>query len=237
MHKAIFALTLVIASIVGAFVYMPAHTAAEGNSSIVVQPIAGPTVAEKITDRAKTSWPWYVTRASGLVAAVSLVLLLISGIGQVTGYMFKFLEPLTAWASHRALGIVFGVSVLLHIIVLLFDHFAPFTLAQVLIPWLSDYKPVTLFGLHLGSLYVTLGVLAFYCVIAIMLTSYIWIEKKPTIWKLTHLLSYLVMILIFFHALMLGTDLAHGIFRWAWILSGYCIVALIVHRLYRARTT
>lgn len=209
----------------------------EAQSTIIVKNVTGPSVADKFSERAKASWPWYVTRASGLVAAVSLVILMLSGIGQVTGFMFKFLEPLTAWATHRALGIIFGVSVLVHIGVLLFDHFAPFSLFQLLIPWLSDYKPVTLLGFKLGSLWVAFGVFAFYGVIAIVLTSYIWIEKKPTYWKLVHLASYFVLLLVFFHALFLGTDLAHGIFRALWLFAGYALVGLIVHRLYRARTT
>jgi predicted ferric reductase len=202
-----------------------------------VQPIAGPSVGEKLATRTKASWPWYVTRASGMVAAVSLVILLLSGIGQVTGYTFRFLEPLTAWATHRALGITFAVAVFLHIFALLFDHFAPFTIWQLLIPWLSNYKPATIFGFHVGTIYVALGVLAFYGVVIVMISSFVWLEKKPALWKLLHLLSYIIMLFVFIHALFLGTDLVHGTFRWVWIVSGYILVAATVHRLYRARTT
>lgn len=234
MHKLFFAILLIVSFFTLASM-TPQISQAQG--TIVVKNITGPSVADKLTERARASWPWYVSRASGIVAAIALAMLIISGIGQVTGYMFKFLEPLTSWATHRALGIIFGISILVHIAVLLFDHFAPFGITQLLIPWLSEYKPVTILGVNLGSLWVALGVLAFYGVIAIMLTSYVWIEKKSTYWKLTHLLSYFVLLLVFFHALFLGTDLAHGFFRWAWLLLGYLFVGLIVHRLYRARTT
>lgn len=207
------------------------------NSDIIVQTIPDQTVAEKLTTRTQKSWPWYVTRGSGLVAAASLIILMLSGIGLVGGYMFRFLEPLTAWASHRALGIVFGVSVLLHIFALLFDHFAPFNIWQLLIPWLSDYKPISLFGVQLGSLYIALGILAFYGVILVVLTSLVWVEKKPRLWKLTHLLSYIVMVFVFIHALYLGTDLAHGVLRWLWILFGTAIGIAVLYRLWRAKTT
>ncbi len=203
---------------------------------IVVQTIPGPTVAQKLTDRTKASWPWYVTRGSGMIAAFSLIILMISGIGLVTGYTFRFLEPLTAWASHRALGITFAVAVFLHIFSLLFDHFAPFNLWQLLIPWLSDYKPVTLFGIHFGSLYVALGVLAFYGAILVVITSLVWVEKKPYIWKLIHLISYLVILFVFVHALYLGTDLMHGVLRWLWVLSGVLLLFTVLHRLWRAKT-
>lgn len=211
--------------------------AANASGDIVVQTIPGPTVAQKLTTRTKSSWPWYVTRGSGAMAAVFLVILMLSGIGLVTGYTFRFLEPLTAWASHRALGLAFAVSVLIHMFSLLFDHFAPFNIWQILVPWLSDYKPLNLFGFHLGSLYVALGVLSFYMVILITITSLLWVEKKPYLWKIVHLLSYAVLLFVFIHALYLGTDLTDGVLRWLWILAGAGLVYAVIHRLRRAKTT
>ncbi len=207
-----------------------------GSGDIIVQTIPGPTVASQLTHRTASSWSWYITRASGLVAAVALVILMLSGIGQVTGYTFSFLEPLTAWASHRALGLTFGVAVLVHMFTLLFDHFVPFSLLNILVPWLSDYKPVTIAGIHLGSLFVALGVLSFYASIMVVLSSIFWIDKKPYIWKITHLLSYLIIIAVFIHALYLGTDLLHGWARWLWVASGSAVAAATLHRMWRAKT-
>lgn len=214
-----------------------AQSSSSGGGDIVVQTIPGPSIADKARERSKNSWPWYVARASGLVAAVSLVILMLSGMGLVTGYTFRVLEPLTAWATHRALGIVFGLSVLAHMGSLLFDHFAPFSIAQLLVPWLSDFRPITLFGVHVGSLYIALGILAFYGTALVVITSLVWVEKKPTLWKLVHLLSYLVILFVFIHALYLGTDLTHGWLRWIWIVSGLSIACLVIHRLWRAKTT
>lgn len=214
-----------------------AQTGASGGGDIVVQTIPGPSIAEKAKERSRNSWPWYVARASGLVAAVSLVILMLSGMGLVTGYTFRVLEPLTAWATHRALGIVFGLSVIAHMGSLLFDHFAPFSIAQLLVPWLSDFRPITLFGVHVGSLYIALGILAFYGTALVVITSLVWVEKKPVLWKLVHLLSYIVILFVFIHALYLGTDLAHGLLRWVWIISGIVIACLVIHRLWRAKTT
>lgn len=211
---------------------------AESNSSsaATAQPLAGTSVAQRLTERAKTSWPWYVTRGSGLVAAAALVMLLLSGIGQVTGYSFTFLDPITAWATHRALGIAFGLAVIAHLLSLLFDHFVPFTIWQLLVPWLSPYKPLTVGNVHLGSFYVALGVLAFYLVAIVIITSLLWVEKKPYLWKLIHLLSYIIMLLVFVHALYLGSDLAHGIFRLLWVLLVVGIAGAGVYRLWRVKT-
>lgn len=236
MRKLLVALGIMFAVFVSwSFIAHTAH-AAEDNADFIVQTIPGPTVAEKLVDRTETSWPWYLTRASGIMAAIILVVLMLSGIGQITGYTFKFLDPLTSWASHRALGIALGVSVLLHILSLLFDHFVKFSLLDILIPWLSDYKPVKLFGIQFGSMYVAFGILAFYLMVIIILTSLVWVEKKPYIWKWIHLLSYITIFFVFIHALYIGTDLTHGILRWVWIFLGASIFVASMKRLWRART-
>lgn len=64
--------------------------------NILVKPVQGPSVTKQLATRAKSSWPWYITRAAGFVAAISLILLMLSGIGFITGGTFRFLEPLTA---------------------------------------------------------------------------------------------------------------------------------------------
>jgi len=237
MRNGLLILILAISLIAYGLLGSPQPVRAEADSgNIVVQTIPGPTVAQKLAARTKTSWSWYIARGSGLVAAVALVILMLSGIGQVTGYTFRFLEPITAWASHRALGLVFGVSVLVHMLSLLFDHFVPFSILQVFVPWLSNYRPVTVFGLHLGSLYIALGVLSFYGAFAVVITSLVWVEKKPYVWKFIHLLSYMIILFVFVHALYIGSDLTHGVLRWLWIISGVSIACAVLHRLWRAKT-
>ncbi len=206
------------------------------SNSIVVQSIPGPTLAQKVVERTQSSWSWYIIRGSGIIAAAALIILMLSGIGLVTGHTFKFMEPLTAWASHRALGIVMGVSILLHMFGLLFDHFIPFNLVSLFIPWASNFKPVSMFGIQFGSLYVALGILAFYGTLLVILTSLIWVEKRQYLWKFVHLLSYIVMGFVFFHTLYLGTDFTHGITRWLWTMVGISIAAVGIYRLWRSRS-
>ena len=201
---------------------------------ISVTPVQGPSSTKMLASRAAHTWPWYITRAAGFVASGLLVLLILSGIGLVTGYTFRFFEPLTAWAVHKAIGVSFGIALAIHIVVLLFDTYAPFSIAAVLFPFVSNYQPITFYGIHLGSFFVALGVFALYGVIVIMLSSYIWIDKKPKRWKLLHLLSYLVAVCAYFHALYLGTDLVHGTLRTLWIALGIFVLIAIIYRIKRA---
>ena len=54
-----------------------AQTPATNNTTIQVE--KDPSVAEGLVERAKASWPWYVTRISGIVASITLIILMLSG--------------------------------------------------------------------------------------------------------------------------------------------------------------
>lgn len=190
--------------------------------------------AVDVAGRLTSSWPWYVTRASGLIAAALLVVLMITGISVFTGYEFKFMEPLKAWANHRTLGIAFAIAVAVHVLSLLFDKFISFNIVQVLVPFASQYKHIKLLGISVGSFGVALGVISLYLVTAIVLTSITSIMSgSPKLWKWTHLLSYLVILAIFFHSIMIGTDLRKGLWRWTWIAVNIVILGFVVMRLRR----
>ncbi len=210
--------------------------AISNSPDVLIPAVQGPSVIQDLKTRTQSAWPWYITRASGIIAAILLVILILSGVGLITGYSFKVLEPLNAWASHRAIGISFFVAVLIHGGSLLFDHYVPFSLIQVFMPFMSHYRTVTFGGYHLGSLWVALGIFAFYGLLAVIISSLLWIDKKPYSWKFIHFLAYIIMIFVFIHALYLGTDLAHGILRTLWIVFGVIVAIAIIYRLNRARS-
>lgn len=209
-------------------------TSTSNNSSVTVETIPGQSLQQIIATRAERSWPWYIVRASGILAGISLVALLLSGIGSITGHYFRLLDPLTAWATHRALGITFVISILVHMTTLLFDKFVPFGFVDIVVPWASNYRTFTLGGLPLGSIFVALGVLAFYGSLIVVITSLMLVDKKPRLWKLIHYLSYLIMVEVFIHALVLGTDTGHGIGKILWVAGGVVVFIAIGLRLRRA---
>ncbi|MEI7682796.1 MAG: ferric reductase-like transmembrane domain-containing protein [Candidatus Saccharibacteria bacterium] len=175
-----------------------------------------------------TTWTWYLTRAAGLMASILLVILMITGISMFTGYQYKFMQPLKAWANHRTLGILFTVAILLHVIPLLFDKFIPFNVYQILLPFASGYKHTHLLGVAVGSLGVALGVISLYMIVAIVFTSLNKIMTKYfRAWKLTHFLSYAVIVFVFFHSIMIGTDLKNGLWRALWVIANLVVLGFI----------
>ncbi len=241
MRRLFFITLVILASTLGGITVLGSLSATSSaqptsSPSVTVERTPKSSVAHGLVERVRASWPWYLTRISGLVAAATFVLLMLSGVGLLTGHTFSFFEPITAWASHRALGIAFAISVVVHVGSLYFDNFVPFGLMSLLVPFAATYKQINLLGVSVGSLYVALGVLSLYLSLAIVLTSLLWIEKKPGLWKVTHLLSYLAMIFVFVHSLFLGTDLSSGVLRWLWILTAFIVMYASLARLWRAKT-
>jgi hypothetical protein len=195
------------------------------------------TGAQIATSRLAVSWPWYVVRAAGFVAAGLLFLLMLSGIGQVTGLTYKLLEPAKAWVLHKALAIALCGAIAVHLVFLLFDHFVSFSVVQVLVPFVSHYSNhTTLFGLSLSGIAVALGILAAYGVAIVVLSSLGWIDTKKGVWRVLHYVSYFVLLAVFVHALGVGSDLKYGLFRAAWICIGIVLFVAVLSRLWRAGT-
>lgn len=179
------------------------------------------------------SIPWFITRAAGLTSLALLGLLGLSGIMQATGLIYRWLSPLGAWALHRALGISLALTISIHLGALLFDNFHPFTFITLLVPFASDLKPVTIGGVNLGSLWVSIGILSLYLFVPLILSSLYWVEKKHHFWKQLHFVGYLIFGLVLIHGLNLGTDSAnpiiHSMYRVLIVLLGVGIL----HRLTR----
>lgn len=202
----------------------------------VLDHIASVSTVTVALDRVGNSWPWYITRAAGFVAAGLLVLLMFSGIGQVTGIIYRYIEPIKVWAIHKALAIALCISIVLHVGFLLIDKYLPFSWAQILVPFVSHYNNGTqIGGLALGGLAVTFGILAAYGVVIVVASALGWINKNKT-WRKLHYISYAVIILVLLHGMYIGTDLKYGIFRTLWVGVGALIVLAVIVRLWRKGT-
>lgn len=163
-----------------------------------------------------------------------MFLLMISGIGHITGLTYKFIEPIKAWAIHKAIAFGLVFAILVHVIFLLFDHYVSFSLPQIFVPFLNNYTNGTsLFGVNFGMFVVAFGIISMYLVFLIVLTSLGWIDTKKKLWKWVHYSSYFAAIMVFIHALGAGSDLKYGIFRIFMIFLLAVLVVATVMRLYR----
>lgn len=178
--------------------------------------------------------PWYITRGSGIAALILLLLLLLGGIGHVTGWTYRYIEPVRAWLIHKWLGIMLGIMVTVHAGVLLIDTYLPFSLADLLVPFAKSYdNNSTLFGVDLSILAIPSGIIALYIGGWIMLTSLTRLREKKTLWRYSHWLSYLLIPLILIHVAFSGTEFKSGALRWLFVGFVLLLIVAVVARAQR----
>ena len=164
---------------------------------------------------------WYVTRASGMVAAVLLVLTLIWGLLITTKLIDR--KGLPAWLTdlHRYLG---GLSVLfiaVHLVSLVLDSYVSFSWADLFVPFASSWKA--------GP--VAWGIGAFWGLVVVEGTSLAQRRMARGTWRRLHFLSYPVALMTALHAAQAGTDAANPVFRVVSIVLIGVLSALTVFRI------
>lgn len=168
-------------------------------------------------------WPWYIARTTGWAGYFLISILVILGISIQTRIVYKIIKPVSALAIHRFLGIALSVIILTHIISLLFDKYLKFTIIDVLVPLASPYRP----------LFVSLGIVGFYLFLAVIITSLFFRLKWPKLWRLLHYLTYPMLVLIFFHGVLSGTDAKLPLIERSYQVINVIAIGFMLFRLYR----
>lgn len=139
---------------------------------------------------------WYMTRAAGIVAYLLLWLSTAWGLAVSSKIFDPVLQRFFTYDMHQFLSLLaIGFSVL-HVAVLLADRYLPFSLAQVLVPFIAPYRP----------LWVGFGVIGLYLVLLVSATFYIRQRIGYAAFHVIHYTSLLAYAGITVHGLMAGTD-------------------------------
>lgn len=142
------------------------------------------------------NFPWYVARASGLVGWGLLAATTLWGLALSTKVLGKRPRPNWILDLHRWLGGVALIFTGVHVAALLADQYLHFGLNAVLIPFASKWHPVA----------VAWGVVAFYLLLAVELTSLARSRLSKTLWRRVHFASFLLFVMATIHGLTAGTD-------------------------------
>jgi len=140
--------------------------------------------------------PWYVARASGLVAWALLAGSVIWGVLMTSKAIRRLAR--TAWLLdlHRWLAGLAVVFTVVHVLALLSDTYVHFGLASVLVPFASHWHPVA----------VAYGVASLYLLLAIEVTSLLRSRINRTLWRRAHFLSFPLFVSSTVHGLTAGSD-------------------------------
>jgi DMSO/TMAO reductase YedYZ heme-binding membrane subunit len=174
---------------------------------------------------------WYTVRASGLIAWALLL-------GAVAWGLVLSIRPIRrprpAWALdlHRFLGGIAFAFIGVHLVGLLFDTFVGFSLVDLFVPMASHWRP--------GA--VAYGVVGFYLVAAVEVTSLLMRRLPRRVWHSIHLLSLVALVLVTVHAFTAGADASSAAVVGLAVMSSAVVGALAVVRvvhlvLDRARPT
>jgi methionine sulfoxide reductase heme-binding subunit len=167
---------------------------------------------------------WYVARASGIVAWLLLTASVLWGIVLATKAFPEHRRPAWLLDLHRWLGGLTVAFVAVHLLALVADSYTTFTLADLAIPYSSDWKP--------GA--VALGVVAAWSLVAVEATSLAMKRLPRRVWHGIHLVSYLTFWLTTLHAAFAGTDRSRGLYQVTAVISiaavGWAVVYRLTHR-------
>jgi len=164
---------------------------------------------------------WYVSRASGMVAAVLLVLTLIWGLLLTTKLIDR--RGLPAWLTdlHRFLGGLSVIFIAVHMAALVFDNYLVFSWSDLFVPFASAWKT--------GP--VAWGVGAFWALVVVEGSSLLQRRMPRRAWRGLHFLSYPLALMAALHAAQAGTDAANVWFRMVSIALIGVLTALTIFRI------
>lgn len=171
---------------------------------------------------ASTKVWWYVSRSAGIVGWALCTASVLWGLALATRALGR--KPSAPWLLdlHRFLGGLAVVFVGVHMVSLMIDPFVRFTVGDLLVPFAStQYKP--------GA--VAWGIVAFYLLVAVEITSLLKKRLPQRLWRQVHLTSYVLYAFATVHLLTAGTDRFNPLLRWAVLISVGAVVFFSAYRL------
>lgn len=165
---------------------------------------------------------WYITRAAGLTGYFLLWLSMVWGFAIPTKIVQPVLEGTFTYDFHEYLSLLGLGFVLLHIVVLLFDQYLPFSIVQLLIPFTDTYRPF----------WVGLGIISFYVLLLVTITFYLRGQIGVKAFRSIHILSLVGYLGATLHGLFAGTDSALPVTTLLYAGTFLIVVFLMVYWLF-----
>lgn len=162
---------------------------------------------------------WYITRSAGLVAYLLLWFSTAWGLAVPSRILNGVLHGSFTFEFHEFISLLAIGFTAVHMGALLFDHYAPFTLVQIALPFLSDYRPF----------WTGIGILSMYLVVLVTVTFYLRGRIGMKAFRAIHLLSLLGYLGAALHGLYAGTDSALPTVQWMYAGTFLTIVFLLTY--------
>src|ERR1700760_3481915 len=165
--------------------------------------------------------PWYISRATGVVALLLLTAGMVLGMlinrrGRLPG-----LPRFAVTSLHRNLSLMAVVFIVIHVITAVLDGFVSIPLISGVVPFTSGYE-----GFWLG-----LGAISLDLMLALIVTSLIRGRLSRRVWKAVHWLAYASWPVAFAHSIGSSSDLQGGLLLGLAVLCAAALAAALTWRL------
>ena len=139
---------------------------------------------------------WVLARVAGLSSYAALAVALLTGIALRTAVLDWLGRNRVLRSVHGFTTVLWIPLALLHLVALPLDRTSRIGIADLFVPFHSEY----------GALAIGLGALSVDLLLVVTVTAWLkrWLPSE--LWKWLHRLAYVAFALIFFHALLSGTD-------------------------------
>ena len=145
---------------------------------------------------------WYVARAGGIVTLLLAAASVIWGLLLSSKITERSPGPKWLLDLHRYLGGATVIFVLIHMAALILDGYVQFAISDLLIPFASTWRPSA----------VAWGIVGFYLLVAVQVTSMLMKRIPRTWWKWIHMSSYVMLWTGLFHGIRAGTDAGNPLY-------------------------
>ncbi len=158
---------------------------------------------------------WYATRGGGVVSLLLLTAVVVLGVLSVLRWQSPAWPRFVTNGLHRNLALVAVVFLTLHIVTAVVDPFTALGWNAALVPFSSSYR----------QLWLGVGVVALYLIVAVVVTSLLRGLVGARAWRLVHWLTYACWPIAVIHSVGTGSDT-----RFGWMLAIYagCIAMVAV---------
>lgn len=162
-----------------------------------------------------STWLWYYTRGTGVVALVLLTATVVLGIVGMLRWSSPHWPRFVTQGLHRNLSIIGVAFVAMHIVTSVVDGYVPLRWRDAVVPFVSAYRPIWL----------GFGAVAVDLMLALILTSLVRARLGLRAWRAVHWLAYAAWPVAVVHGLGTGSDTRQP---WSLALNGACLAAVLV---------
>jgi predicted ferric reductase len=139
---------------------------------------------------------WFITRAAGLMAYLLFWLSTVWGLAVSSKIFDRLLNRPFTFDTHGYLSLLALGFIFIHVAVLMWDSYAPFSLVQLLVPFTSAYRPLP----------VAFGIISLYLTILVTVSFYLRRRIGYKTSRMLHYFSFLAYIGATVHGILAGAD-------------------------------